>query len=256
MAKKSDLLSVSEFAELAGKSEKTIYKSISTRLSPFLIEEKGRKWLKKEGLALYGVSGISTVDSTLSTSGNNGLQSKILEVLEQTIDNLGEQLHEKDCQLAKQHQQLEEKDKQAERLHQFIDQSQQLLKNAQDLQGNLQVQLMEPKEEKKNEPAHGPVSQEEKREVYDQGYLDGKNDLFEGLEKQVRAATVMQIKDMIRHIREGLVYMGEDGKVVDASQDTVYIDACTDELDQLQGEAYHRGWMDGQASKKRWPWSK
>lgn len=250
------LLSVSEFAKAAGVSRSAIYQRLSTSLQGYVQVVQGEKRLDPEGLKLFAVQGDVQEFKIPIQAENNQFEFKILEVLEQTIDNLEEQLHEKDCQLAKQHQQLEEKDKQLERSDQALSEHRQLLKNSQELQGHLQVKITGPKEEKQKEPAHGPVSQEEKREAYDQGYLDGKNDLFEGLEKQVRTATVLQIKAMIRHIREGLVYIGEDGKVVDDSEDTVYIDACTDELKQLQAEAYRRGWSDIQALKKRWPWSK
>lgn len=126
---KKEYLTIAEYAEIRSISKQAVYKSLSTKLKPYVIEVDGRKCLKKEVLGL-------SVDQPIK-------QSKQVEQQVETpinpstsmIDFLMEQIKEKDKQIESLQNDVRESrihiQEQSNKLAELLEQSNQLQQNNQ-----------------------------------------------------------------------------------------------------------------------------
>lgn len=104
MAEKNELMTIKAFAEASGRSQQAIYKQISTRLSAYLHEIDGQKFIERR--ALFEVFGIGEevelvaqveeqpLNRKKSPSGSN-----VVAILERTVALLEEELKTKNKQI-------------------------------------------------------------------------------------------------------------------------------------------------------------
>ena len=71
MEKNSVLLTIKEFAKASGRSQQAIYKQIATRLSSYLHEIDGRKFIERRALADVFRIGIQPEENNSFNSDNN-----------------------------------------------------------------------------------------------------------------------------------------------------------------------------------------
>lgn len=116
MAEVNELMTIKEFAEASGRSQQTIYKQIATRLSAYLHEIDGQKYI--EGRALYEVFGIGKAqpNQPKQHSTQDNQNQPLYEILKATIDTLQHQLEAKDKQLAEKDDQLRARDREISNL--------------------------------------------------------------------------------------------------------------------------------------------
>ena len=105
MAEKNDLMTIKEFAEASGRSQQTIYKQISTRLSAFLRIIDGQKYIERRALAeVFGIGVDNQPNQPEENNSynreNNSPAGDIVAVLQKSIDALQQQLEVKDKQIA------------------------------------------------------------------------------------------------------------------------------------------------------------
>lgn len=269
---KNDRLTVAEFAQAVGRSEKTIYKQLNTRLLPFLIEENGRKWLKKEGLALY-----NTPDDSTDTP------PEILGIVQKTLDNLELQLANKDAQIDHLYEVINQSQRSEGETRQLL-----LLEKKQNLQlsekiessnsgeESREIQLL--KERLEEEKANAATLKSELEELRQDKRLNIPVDihgrpifekcaevqyLIKNAKKEAESALVSttnhQIEEMIEIIQEGRVYLrnGEVEHQIFMPMPTVILDkpTCTDDLVNLQDAAFKAGYNQGWNEAKP-PWKK
>lgn len=109
--KNTELLSIKEFAKLAGVSQQAIYKAVQNRLNKYVETVNNQKMIDKSALKeIYGVE-VEQPNEQKNNQVEQPEQPKT-EAETMAISMLIEQLHEKDRQI--------------EKLHQLIDQEQQL----------------------------------------------------------------------------------------------------------------------------------
>ena len=269
---KNDRLTVAEFAQAVGRSEKTIYKQLNTRLLPFLIEENGRKWLKKEALALY-----NTPDDSTDTS------PEILKIVQKTLNNLELQLANKDAQIDHLYEVINRSQSSEGETRQLL-----LLEKKQNLQlsGKIEssnsgeesreIQLL--KEQLEEEKANAAALKNELEELRQDQRLNIPVDihgrpifeksavvqyLIKNAKKEAENAfsetMKRQIKDIIETIQEGRVYL-KDEEVIHMffmPMPTVILDepTCIDDLVNLQDTAFKAGYNQGWNEAKP-PWKK
>lgn len=102
MAEKNELMTIKAFAEASGRSQQAIYKQISTRLSAYLHEIDGQKFVERR--ALFEVFGIGEEVEQCNFNSTNRKKShsdKTVELLEKTIDMLERELNAKNDEIAK-----------------------------------------------------------------------------------------------------------------------------------------------------------
>ena len=103
-----ELLSIKEFAELAGVSKQAIYFQLDSRLQPYLVQVENKKMLKSSALEkFYGFkfqSNSSQVDKPNSSQVDNGStaedqKSNGDEAVLQMLEMLKEEIRKKDKQI-------------------------------------------------------------------------------------------------------------------------------------------------------------
>lgn len=100
MAEKNELMTIKAFADASGRSQQAIYKQISTRLSAYLHEIDGQKFVERR--ALFEVFGIGEEVEQCNFNSTNRKKSpsdKTMELLEKTIQMLEDQLKAKDKEI-------------------------------------------------------------------------------------------------------------------------------------------------------------
>lgn len=102
MAEKNELMTIKAFAEAAGRSQQAIYKQIGTRLSAYLHEIDGQKYIERRALfEVFHIGEEVEQCNFNSTNHKKGHSDKTLELLEKTIQMLEDQLKAKDREIAK-----------------------------------------------------------------------------------------------------------------------------------------------------------
>lgn len=95
---RKEYLSVEEFAEKAGVGVSTIYRHMKGKLSQYILNENGKKWLSSTGLELYRFSEFSQ-NFLNEKNENDDFNGNVLRILQKTIDNLENQMKIKDRQI-------------------------------------------------------------------------------------------------------------------------------------------------------------
>lgn len=142
-----DLLTVKEFAELAGVSVQSIYKKINKANNPiqrYLKEVKGVKYIERRAYEILysaGSSGITAEEDhrqpeeqqqppqreeAETPPSPKSSTDRILDILEQQLEEQRRQLQEKDKQIAAQTEQINSLLARLEESSRIIDQQQQL----------------------------------------------------------------------------------------------------------------------------------
>lgn len=102
MAEKNELMTIKAFAEASGRSQQAIYKQISTRLSAYLHEIDGQKFVERRALfEVFHIGEEVEQCNFNSTKPQKASADKTLELLERTIQMLEEQLQAKDREIEK-----------------------------------------------------------------------------------------------------------------------------------------------------------
>lgn len=100
MAEKNELMTIKAFAEASGRSQQAIYKQISTRLSAYLHEIDGQKFVERRALfEVFHIGEEVEQCNFNSTKPQKASSDKALELLEKTIQMLEEQLQAKDREI-------------------------------------------------------------------------------------------------------------------------------------------------------------
>lgn len=102
MAEKNELMTIKAFASAAGRSQQAIYKQISTRLSAYLHEVDGQKFIERRALfEVFHIGEEVEQCNFNSTNRKKDSSDKAMELLEKTIQMLEDQLKAKDEEIAK-----------------------------------------------------------------------------------------------------------------------------------------------------------
>ena len=124
-----DYLTIAEYAELRSISKQAVYKSLSTKLKPYVIEVDGRKCLKLEVLELsvdQPINQPKRVEQQVETPNNPSSSM---------IDFLMKQIEEKDKQIESLQNDVRESrihiQEQSNKLAELLEQSNQLQQNNQ-----------------------------------------------------------------------------------------------------------------------------
>lgn len=100
MAEKNELMTIKAFAEAAKRSQQAIYKQIGTRLSAYLHEVEGQKYIERRALfEVFHIGEEVEQCNFNSTNRKKGSSDKTLELLEKTIQMLEDQLKVKDQEI-------------------------------------------------------------------------------------------------------------------------------------------------------------
>lgn len=104
MAEKNELMTIKAFAEASGRSQQAIYKQVSTRLSAYLHEIDGQKFIERR--ALFEVFGIgeevelvAQVEETILNRKKSHSGGSVVAILERTVAMLEEELKTKNKQI-------------------------------------------------------------------------------------------------------------------------------------------------------------
>lgn len=101
MAEKNELMTIKVFAAASGRSQQAIYKQISTRLSAYLHEVDGQKFIERRALfEVFGIGEEVEQCNFNTTNRKKDSSDKVIALLEQTIEMLKEDLQEKNKQIA------------------------------------------------------------------------------------------------------------------------------------------------------------
>lgn len=137
---KTEYIPIKEFAEIAGVSQQSIYKRLNKKdnpLQPYFKEVEGKKFLRKSALSLYEVEAAAGIEpeqpeeepeekAAAKPKEKKDSNERLLDLLEQ-------QLQEKDRQLQEKDRQLQEKDKQLGSLLQRLEEANQIINQQQQL---------------------------------------------------------------------------------------------------------------------------
>lgn len=97
MAEKNELMTIKAFAEASGRSQQAIYKQIGTRLSEYLHEIDGQKFVERRALfEVFHIGEEVEQCNFNSTKPQKAIADKTLEILERTVQMLDEQLKARD----------------------------------------------------------------------------------------------------------------------------------------------------------------
>lgn len=100
MSNNNSILSIKQFAEIAGVSKQNIYNQLNGRLKPYVQVVDGVKMLKKSALEVFYSEKSSQVDSQpVNNQLNDNFDEKILSILEKNVEILNKQLETKDKQI-------------------------------------------------------------------------------------------------------------------------------------------------------------
>ena len=174
-----EYLSIREVAELASVSYSAIYKRLNSTLKEYVEVVEGHKMLKIEVLERLGLNKNSTVEvensstveknstqnSTQNSTPSNAEKEEISQInqwQQGIIDDLRQQLKEKDIQIQKQNDQIVDlSNKMAELFHN----NQKLQLNYQLLLGNSTAQQAE-EENEQSAPEQSEVIKEEPKKTF------------------------------------------------------------------------------------------
>lgn len=141
-------LKISEFAKMANVSRQTIYNDLSSKLTDFVKIIDNVKYLDSEGLAVYGVKGLTPLDSQFTVKFDNDLTA----FLQSQIEEKDKQIERLYSMLDKEREQSKEKDKTIQENNEHIREQEKrladLLEQSQQLNHNNQVLLLKEKESK------------------------------------------------------------------------------------------------------------
>jgi hypothetical protein len=111
VTKIEDLMSIKEFAAASGRSQQTIYKQIGTRLSKYVHEKDGQKYIERRALSEVFKIGddhpIQSEDNRKSTE-NIDVEQRLYTSMQTTIDVLQEQIRNLQEQIGVKDQQISE----------------------------------------------------------------------------------------------------------------------------------------------------
>lgn len=105
MERNNDLMTIKEFAEASGRSQQTIYKQITTRLSAYLHEIEGQKYIDRKALAEVFQIGVQPDNQPIQSEENNSFNFEnnpervLYEFLKLELEAKNHQLAEKDKQI-------------------------------------------------------------------------------------------------------------------------------------------------------------
>ena len=92
-----ELLTIKEFADLAGKSPQAIYKQLNSRLKPFVQSVDNKKMLKSK--ALWEVFSIDPENppevDQLDMSIESGLEKTLFEILRKELETQSKRIDQK-----------------------------------------------------------------------------------------------------------------------------------------------------------------
>lgn len=149
---KSDLLTVKEFAELAGVSRQAVNNACKGKLTEYVNIVDKQKWLHKDALSVYGLQlskptckpnsklGVNQTSTSLQNDSSNS--EELLNQLEKHLDILEKQSRIFEKQLDLKDEQLKAKDRQLEEMSERLKEAHELNRNNQILLGQ-QQQLLE-----------------------------------------------------------------------------------------------------------------
>ena len=146
MAKKN-LLTVKEFADLAGVSRQAVNNACKGKLTEYVNIVDGQKWLHKDGLELYGLQlgllncKLRVNQPSTSLHDENDISGGTLKRLEKQMDILESQSRIFEKQLDIKDDQLKAKDRQLEEMSERLKEAHELNRNNQILLGQQQQRL-------------------------------------------------------------------------------------------------------------------
>lgn len=110
MGKTDDLISIKQFAALAGRSQQTIYKQVGTRLAPYVHEKDGQKYIERRALDEVFKMGDVQPDQSENnpnSENENNVEQRLYSSMQTTIDVLQEQIRNLQEQIRVKDQQIE-----------------------------------------------------------------------------------------------------------------------------------------------------
>lgn len=120
-----ELLTIKEFADLAGKSPQAIYKQLNSRLKPFVQSVDNKKMLKSK--ALWEVFSIDPENppevDQLDMSIESGLEKTLFEILRKELETQSKRIEFLEAELSEERKHARE---QADKIAVFADQAQKL----------------------------------------------------------------------------------------------------------------------------------
>lgn len=94
-----EILTIKQFAELAGVTQQAVYKQLNNKLKNYIVIVDGKKRLKKAGLKEFSDKPGQKIFSTVEQPDNNQFKT-LLSQNQQVIDMLQRELQEKNEQIA------------------------------------------------------------------------------------------------------------------------------------------------------------
>lgn len=120
-----ELLTIKEFADLAGKSPQAIYKQLNSRLKPFVQSVDNKKMLKSK--ALWEVFNIDPENppevDQLDMRIESGLEKTLFEILRKELETQSKRIEFLEAELSEERKHARE---QADKIAVFADQAQKL----------------------------------------------------------------------------------------------------------------------------------
>ena len=101
MAENHELLTIKEFAEASGRSQQTIYKQIATRLSAYLHEIDGQKFIERKALAEVFKIGVQPEENNSDNFENNP-NNPLYAILREELAAKNRHIEQLTAQLAEQ----------------------------------------------------------------------------------------------------------------------------------------------------------
>lgn len=120
-----ELLTIKEFADLAGKSPQAIYKQLNSRLKPFVQLVDNKKMLKSKALwEVFNIdpentSGVDKLDMRIES----GLEKTLFEILRKELETKNKRIEFLEAELSEERKHARE---QADKIAVFADQAQKL----------------------------------------------------------------------------------------------------------------------------------
>lgn len=131
MGNPSELMTIKAFAEAAGRSQQTIYKQINTRLSSYVHEISGQKYIERRALAeVFKIGENQPNQPEVNSTETNPLSPKDAGIWDE-VTFLREQLTAKDRQLEAKDRQIEAQQEQLSQLTAALDNTTKALQAAQ-----------------------------------------------------------------------------------------------------------------------------
>lgn len=105
--KDKELLTIKEFAEVAGVSSQAVYQRLTKTLQPYVVEVNGKKHLKREALELFDGAEQKAENKVVEQDSIN-IDKELIKTLQATITILQGQLETKDKQIAELNERLKD----------------------------------------------------------------------------------------------------------------------------------------------------